>query len=246
MGDNGASEKSNLGLENRALPKISRSLLMTSDGKANQTQPYHKGNVKADLLKAAREILVSGSIEDISARRLCRDVGVTSANFYNHYPSLEFLLLELAAESFKQRATALKRILKLNLPREEAMLQAAHHTVDFSLKETQLFRLMYGHVKDISENPRYLIESDSSFRVLVHIIYGEDLYNKDDIPYSHSHCEIAYAFFAFIYGLAQAVSQGLFSNPSGTKAERKNFVEALTLSFIRGIEHSSVNQSSSA
>ena len=35
---------------------------------------------------------------------------------------------------------------------------------------------------------------------------------------------------------ARCLSQGLISNPSGTKAERKRFVEALTRQIIDGLD----------
>ena len=44
-------------------------------------------------LAAAERILETESVEDVTARRLCREVGVTSGNFYNHFESLDFLLL---------------------------------------------------------------------------------------------------------------------------------------------------------
>ena len=61
------------------------------------SKPYHKGNVSEDLFAAASRLIETEGLESLTVRRLCREVGVTAGNFYNHYPSLEHLLLDVAA-----------------------------------------------------------------------------------------------------------------------------------------------------
>lgn len=199
-------------------------------------EPYHKGNVAERLLLEARRILETETIEDITARRLCREVGVTSANFYNHYPNLDYLLLQIAAEEFDKRANANSKLVKKGVSRDEALLAMTHRLVDFSVTHQQFFRLMYGHINRTEINPNYLIATDRSMRINVQLVYGEDRYDPDDIVKSHRTCAKAYAFVAFMTGLARAVSQGTFSNPEGTAAARRAFVEHLTRIAIAGID----------
>ncbi len=203
--------------------------------RARKELPYHKGNVAALLLEAAERILATESLEEITARRLCREVGVTAANFYNHYPNLDYLLLEIASRGFGKRLAGSRKLLRKNLPREETLVALVQNTVDFALENPQLFRLMFGTLNDTQQNPNYYIRSEESFRTLAHIVYGEDVYRSDDIAYSHAHCEKAYAFFSFSYGLALAISRGIFSNPQGTLAGRRKFVEDLTRTFLHGV-----------
>lgn len=197
--------------------------------------PYHKGNVAALLLAAAERILEKETVEEITARRLCREVGVTAANFYNHYPSLDYLLLEIAAKGFEKRLAASRTILKMNLSREEALIALTQKTVEFALEKPQLFRIMFGKVDDASINPNFFLRAEESFSAFMQIVYGEDVYRSDDIAWSHEHCQKGYAFFSFSYGLALAVSRTIFSNPSGTRAGRRKFVEDLTKAFIHGL-----------
>lgn len=56
--------------------------LPTGAEPASANAPYHKGNVPLRMMEAAERILATETVEDITARRLCREVGVTSANFY--------------------------------------------------------------------------------------------------------------------------------------------------------------------
>lgn len=207
----------------------------TRKGRAAKA-PYHKGNVRAGLIDAARRLLDTETVESITARRLCREVGVSSANFYNHFASLDDLFLEVAAEGFAQRAAENRRLLKRSEPREDKLVQVAQNLVEFSIGQSQLFRLMFGQIGDPGVSNRFVAGADDSFRVISELVMGEDLYRAEDPVCSHEICKPAYAFFAFIYGLARCYSQGLISNPSGTKAERRRFVDALTRQIIHGLD----------
>jgi AcrR family transcriptional regulator len=198
-------------------------------------EPYHKGNVPARLLEVAERILETETVEDITARRLCREIGVTSANFYNHYPSLDYLLLEIAAKGFAARSRMMRKLLKSNPSREDAMKNCAIKTVELSLKHPQLFRIMFGYFKDPAQNPNYVNKADESLAVLTHIVYGEDIFRPDDIAWSHENCQKAYTFFSFIYGLAMAMSTNMISNPYGTRKAIFALVEDLTDSFLQGV-----------
>ncbi|TPE64954.1 TetR/AcrR family transcriptional regulator [Sandaracinobacter neustonicus] len=195
-------------------------------------EPYHKGNVPQRLLEAAELILESETVEDITARRLCRDIGVTSANFYNHYPSLDYLLLEIAAKGFEVRSQMMTKLLRSNLSNEEMMISCAIQTVDLNLQHPQLFRIMFGYIKNPQQNETYVSKADESLAMLTHIVYGEDIFRADDIKWSHENCQKAYAFFAFIYGLAAAMATSLISNPRGTRTAQREFVAELTRTYL--------------
>jgi len=198
--------------------------------------PYHKGNVRSGLISAARRLLETEKVEDITARRLCREVGVSSANFYNHFASLDDLFLEVAAEGFAQRAAENRRLLTRSESREDKLVRVAQNLVEFSIVQSQMFRLMFGQLGDPGVSNRFVAGADDSFRVISELVMGQDLYRAEDPVYSHEVCKPAYAFFAFIYGLARCYSQGLISNSSGTRAERRSFVDALTRQIIHGLD----------
>jgi AcrR family transcriptional regulator len=198
------------------------------------TEPYHKGNVPARLMAVAERILETETLEDITARRLCREVGVTSANFYNHYPSLDYLFLEIAAKGFATRSRMMRKLLKTDLSRAEAMKACAIKTVELSLKHPQLFRIMFGYFKDPNQNLNYVKNADESLAILTQIVYGEDIFRPDDIAWSHENCQKAYTFFSFIYGLAVALATQMISNPHGTRKAMIALVEDLTDTYLNG------------
>ena len=193
----------------------------------SKARSYHKGNVAEDLKAAAARLLKHDRVENISARRLAREVGVASANFYNHFPSLDYLWLEIAADGFQNREATNRRILETAPSQEEAMIEIAQSSVEFALENPELFKIMFGQIADRESHKRYIERSRASFNVLVEAATG--------IPHKpgRRHTE-AYAFFSFINGLTRIVVQGMVSDMTRTESARRGFVEDVTRSFLRG------------
>jgi AcrR family transcriptional regulator len=199
---------------------------------------YHKGNVTNDLLEVAARLLKTERFEDVTVRRLCREVGVTPGNFYNHFPSLEWLLLDLAAEGFDQQTQLTTRRLKAAASREEAVVMSTVALVEFGHANPELFRIMFGQISNeiVRDHERFAEASRAAFAKLVEVVYGEDIFRADDVAWSHEHCGNAYAVFAFGYGLARVISMEQITFPTGTKAERVQFVEAMARTLVHGLD----------
>lgn len=205
---------------------------------AAETSPkrqYHKGNVAEDLMAVAIRILETERVEDLSVRRLAREVGVTPANFYNHFPSLNDLLLTIAAAAFDKRAASLAHIRRTSKSRAEALKRSVLSYVDFACANPQLFRIMFGYIPEADKNDRYRQASDRSFGQLVELVYGRPVYDPDDIAASHENAKVAYGVFAMSYGLARIVVEGQFVfTPGNERAEAQAFVESVVDAFIAG------------
>lgn len=205
---------------------------------AAETSPkrqYHKGNVAEDLMAVAIRILETERVEDLSVRRLAREVGVTPANFYNHFPSLNDLLLTIAAAAFDKRAASLAHIRRTSKSRAEALKRSVLSYVDFAGANPQLFRIMFGYIPEADKNDRYRQASDRSFGQLVELVYGRPVYDPDDIAASHENAKVAYGVFAMSYGLARIVVEGQFVfTPGNERAEAQAFVESVVDAFIAG------------
>ncbi len=200
------------------------------------SKPYHKGNVAEDLFSAASRLIETEGIDSLTVRRLCREVGVTAANFYNHYASLEVLLLDVAAAGVDLLSATVNKVIKRAKSREEKLVEITIQFVEFSLDHPDLFRIMYGQISDSGLHERFYSRTESSFAELVKLIYGEDIYRSDDVMWSHTHCRKAYAYFSFVYGMARLVSMQIFTFASGTKAERQNFVRDMAWTFAHGLD----------
>lgn len=203
---------------------------------ARARDSYHKGHVAEDLFATARRLLDTEGLDHVTLRRLCREVGVTAANFYNHYPSLEHLLLDVAAVGAGELQARTIKVMRRGKSREEKLVELAKEFVEFGLDHPDLFRVMYGQVAGSGLHARYHQATETAFASLVELIYGADIYRTDDVAWSHANCVKAYAFFTFCYGTARLVSMQLFTFPTGTKAERQRFVRDLAWTFVNGLD----------
>lgn len=195
---------------------------------------YHRGNVAQDLLAAAIRILEKERFEDMSARGLCREIGVSISNFYNHFSSYDEFLLQVALKGIEHRMERNARTVDESSSREEALIAITQGLVDFAIEHHEMFRLMFGQVEP-SDDSRRLQSTNKSFAVIVRAVYGEDIFRLDDLGWSRANCIHAYAFSTFSYGLARYITLGHIHFSENSTAERRRFVEDVTKSFIRGL-----------
>lgn len=196
-----------------------------------EKRPYHRGNVAEDLIAAAVRLLKTERYEDLSVRRLTREVGVTPANFYNHFENLEDLLLTIAADRHLSRAALVEKIVTRAPSRVAAAREATLEFVEFAVANPEIFRIMFG-LKPRGTHPKFVEASDRAFGELVYLVYGERLYDPTNLIETHKRCQTAYGFFALAYGLARIVLDQNITLTS--KAEMREFVDNTVLSFIDG------------
>ncbi|MBI3396316.1 MAG: TetR/AcrR family transcriptional regulator, partial [Spirochaetia bacterium] len=121
---------------------------------------------------AALAILAEEGYQALSLRKAARRAGVSQTAPYRHYPDLESLYADVAAEGFKLLTAKLAKI---------RVRYAAHPLlqfrksgvayVEFALEYPDLFQIMYGN--QIQNHSRHtgLVESEeATFNVLVDIL----------------------------------------------------------------------------
>lgn len=195
---------------------------------------YHKGNVAEDLKLAATRILASERLEDLSVRRLAREVGVTPANFYNHFASLNELMLEIGAEVFRERAAQIAHIRRTSKTRAEAIKRVALSYLELALTRPQIFRILYGGIPDAQLYPPFRDASDESMAEIVEVVYGARLHDPSDLATTRERCKAAYGLVALGVGLARNVVEGVTPFSAEKGAEMRRFVESVLDSFISG------------
>jgi AcrR family transcriptional regulator len=195
---------------------------------------YHKGNVAEDLKLATLRILEAERLEDLSVRRLAREVGVTPANFYNHFASLNDLLYEIGADFFRERARQMAHIRRTAKNRAEAMRRVTVSYLDLALARPQMFRLLFGALPDAQFHPAFRDASDESMAEIVEIVYGERLHDPAHLQNTRERCKAAYGLVALGTGLARHVVEGVVPFSSKQQAEMRRFFESVVDSFIAG------------
>jgi AcrR family transcriptional regulator len=185
-------------------------------------------------MEAASRILETEPVEELSVRRLAREVGVTPANFYNHYPSLNDLLLEIGAKGLHQRARQLAHIRRTSKTKAEAVKRVVRSYVELALGHYQLFRIIFGLIPDGMQHPHFSQASDESMGELVELIYGERIHDPGDLDTSRERCKAAYGVFALGYGLARITVDGSVPFSTERRAEMLKFVDSVVDGFIAG------------
>jgi AcrR family transcriptional regulator len=127
-------------------------------------RPYHHGNLRAALLRAAEAALEANGASMLSLRELSRVVGVSHTSPRRHFADKQALLDALAQTGFQRLDATLARVTKGRGRNFSAkLIQAAQAYVGFALKHPALWALMF-EAKHRAGAPRDLLEaSDAAF-----------------------------------------------------------------------------------
>jgi AcrR family transcriptional regulator len=104
-------------------------------------KPYHHGDLRNALLKAAREVLEERGPSFLGLREVSRRVGVSAPSAYHHFPSREALALGLAEQGAREMAAAL-----MVKPGDgnDTLMPYGEAYVAFVRANPALYRLMFG------------------------------------------------------------------------------------------------------
>lgn len=116
---------------------------------------YHVGNVRGQLLAAARDILQEQGRVGLSLRAIAERGGVAPGTVYYHYADKAALLAGLAVDGFRQLAEAMR--LSYDARGEESGLRSIGFAyLNFLREKPELYELMYealdaGRREDVAE-----------------------------------------------------------------------------------------------
>jgi AcrR family transcriptional regulator len=115
--------------------------------------PYHHGNLRAGLVRAAIELLEQSGESALSLRAVARRAGVSPAAPYRHYADREALLSAVAAVGYRELAERLAAAHPSpSTPEQLASVAIAY--VQFALQRPALFRIMFGQQCDRDNDER--------------------------------------------------------------------------------------------
>jgi AcrR family transcriptional regulator len=107
-------------------------------------QPYHHGNLREALIRAAAELVSERGLEGASLREVARRAGVSHGAPYHHFKSKERLLAALADEGFDDLDRALARAQARADSDPRAQLEALGVAyVRFAVEQPEMFRAMF-------------------------------------------------------------------------------------------------------
>lgn len=203
---------------------------------------YHKGYVAEDLLRTARNLLDRKTVESVSVRRLTREIGVTPANFYNHFSSIHDLLLQIATDSFVQCTRQLRYFQRNTVTRADALKAALSEYASFAQRHPQIFRIMFGFVPNAISHKVYHNAAIQAFAALLEIVYGRKMLHLHDIEGTRKRARTGYGLCAMGHGLAMTLADGLL--PFDRKADQgqREMIEDIIDVFIHNELHEALTR----
>ncbi|MFN3512173.1 MAG: TetR/AcrR family transcriptional regulator [Phenylobacterium sp.] len=112
---------------------------------------YHVGNVRGQLLAAAREILETQGKDALSLRAIAERAGVAPGTVYYHYVDKGALLGALAVDGFRQLAEAMRQAYAVK-GGEGGLRSTGAAYLDFLREKPALYQLMY-EARDAGRRP---------------------------------------------------------------------------------------------
>lgn len=115
-----------------------------------QSRSYHHGDLRRALLDAALALVEREGAEDVSLREVARQVGVSPAAVYRHFPDKRALLRGLAEEGVARLAAWQQAAAEQAKP-GEAFAATGRAYVRWALANPALFRLAFVQTCPVGE-----------------------------------------------------------------------------------------------
>jgi AcrR family transcriptional regulator len=109
----------------------------------SKAKPYHKENLRGDLLVAGREYIEMNGHNGLSIRTLAQQVGVSPGAPYHHFPDRRSFLLAIAIEGFHELMAATAAIADANQNAARKLKRMGMAFIRFVEENPRLVDLMY-------------------------------------------------------------------------------------------------------
>ena len=106
-------------------------------------QGYHHGDLRGALLDAGLRLLRARSVDSLSLRELAREVGVSAAAIYRHFPDKNALMAALAVEGLERLAKVQRQATRSAGGGKAGFLASGMAYVRFAVDNPALFRLVF-------------------------------------------------------------------------------------------------------
>jgi len=118
-----------------------------TETKAQESRPYHHGDLRRALIEAARRLLETEGPAALSLRATAREAGVSPAAPYHHFKDKSELLQAVADEGWTNVANAITEALETT-PAEEQRTAIFLAYVRFARAQPALYQIMFEAVRN--------------------------------------------------------------------------------------------------
>jgi AcrR family transcriptional regulator len=165
---------------------------------------YHHGDLRAECVRAAVELLEESGETALSLRAVARRAGVSPAAPYRHYADREALVSAVAGVGYRQLAGRLAAA-DPSPSTPEQLATAAVAYVQFALDRPALFRIMFGEPCDRDNDER--VAATTAVSLYVRCIVERAFPDADAEA-------MATAIWALVHGLAFLHLDGKLDAPT--------------------------------
>jgi AcrR family transcriptional regulator len=185
-------------MRQRKAAKVAKVVLKAANRKPIR-ESYHHGGLREALIGATRQLVMERGAENFTLADACRVAGVTTAAPYRHFRSKQEILEEITSRGFDElKASAMAVIAAKGAGTLEAIVAMGQAYVAFAVKETAVFRLMFGQEPSLKKAEHVAGTGQDCFS---HLIEQITLYCEKNRVRGDA-LEIALRLWTFVHGAA--------------------------------------------
>lgn len=185
-------------------------------------KPYHKEDLRRDLLDAGREFVRANGHIGLSVRTMAQKVGVSPGAPYHHFPDRRAFLLALAVEGFTDMMAETQTVVSGLLTPAEKLRAMGMQFVRFAEENPHLVDLMYESELTTPVTDPDLVAFQNTAHSTLRQIIVEALPGLSDREYDLR----VIAYWSAIYGFASMRKKGVI-HPDQTVLPDIDFAEAV-------------------
>lgn len=196
-------------------------------------EPYHHGDLRSSLLKAALNLLKTRPPTELSLRELARVAGVTQAAPYRHFKNKEELFAALGQQGFEIQFKYMTEAWESH--KHEAYQLYIHCGLSYfkmGQKHPQHFKLMFGaHIVKKEDYPGLLMAASKTFALLRNMVkecQKQGLVGSGDPYHRALNC------WSMVHGFTSLYSEGRLEWLGVTQKNAESALKALLDQYLVG------------
>ena len=219
-----------------------------------QPKPYHHGNLREALLKAAVRLISEVGPTAFTLREVARRAGVSHNAPYRHFQDRDELMAAVSTEGHAELTQAMREAAKDESTSLARLTQAGLAYVKFALRRPEHFTVMFdapasrsseklcfNPSKMKSKYPEAAEAAEGSFRTLMNFV--ATCQQEGELPAADTK-ELALLAWSVVHGIAKLAITGRL--PFSSKAEVLKFAEFVIENSLPTVTRSKPQQVSTS
>ncbi len=188
--------------------------------------PYHHGDARNALIRAAAELLETAGAAGLSLRRVAERAGLSRQAPYNHFADKEALLAELVRDGFERLGQDTAAAGRSDGEPVVRLQRAGEGYIAFAQGSPALFRLMFSkELVDLRHHPQAQAAAAASLAHLTGIIGA--MASLDAVA------DLTLVAWSMVHGYATLCVEAYLEGPERRPARAAFFAGVIALSAVK-------------